>query len=211
MKVVDVTNPTAPRLVPGALVPLKEAKRVYAARTYAFVAGGSEGVAIIDIEKAEEPKLVQVFNAAGAINDARDVKVGMTNASLYAYVADGKNGLRIVQLMGPSTTPQFKGFAPPLTPTLIATYKTHGAALAVSKGLDRDRAVDETGNQVAVFGRLGARPFTLAESQRMYLKDGQVWRVPADGKPDSAAGAFTWDYFTKFKPPAAKPKDEDEE
>ena len=31
-------------------------------------------------------------------------------------------------------------------------------ALALSKGLDRDRAVDETGGQIAVFGRLGSRP-----------------------------------------------------
>ncbi|HVS20614.1 MAG TPA: hypothetical protein VHD88_02135, partial [Pyrinomonadaceae bacterium] len=37
----------------------------------------------------------------------------------------------------------------------------------VSKALDRDRAVDESGNQIAVFGRRGARPFTFEEAQRM--------------------------------------------
>jgi hypothetical protein len=44
------------------------------------------------------------------------------------------------------------------------TYRTRGPALAVSKGIDRDRAVDESGNQIAVFGRRGARPFTREEA-----------------------------------------------
>jgi hypothetical protein len=33
------------------------------------------------------------------------VKIAMTNASLFAYVADGKNGLRILQLTSPETMP----------------------------------------------------------------------------------------------------------
>jgi hypothetical protein len=90
----------------------------------------------------------------------------MTNASLFAYVADGKNGLRILQLTSPETMPTYAGFSPRPEPKLIATYQTRGEALAVSKALDRDRAVDESGNQIAVFGRRGARPFTFAEIQR---------------------------------------------
>jgi hypothetical protein len=43
------------------------------------------------------------------------------------------------------------------TPKLIATARTKGPDLAISKGIDRDRAVDESGNQLAVFGRRGAR------------------------------------------------------
>ncbi len=50
---------------------------------------------------------------------------------------------------------------------LIATFKTKGEALGVSKGLDRDRAVDESGNQISVFGRRGARPFNYDEIMRM--------------------------------------------
>jgi hypothetical protein len=65
---------------------------------------------------------------------------------------------------------------------LVATKKLGGIALAMSKGLDRDRAVDESGNQVSVFGRLGSRPFTLEEQQRMYIKEGKVWTVSDDGK-----------------------------
>jgi hypothetical protein len=65
----------------------------------------------------------------------------------------------------------YAGFSPGPEPQLIATFKTRGVALAVSKALDRDRAVDESGNQIAVFGRRGARPFTFAEMQRTLRTD----------------------------------------
>jgi len=203
LKVIDITNPTAPRAVAGAVVPIEDAQRVYVARTYAYVAAGKQGLGIIDVTAPERPALMQFFNAGGAINDCRDVKVGMVNASLYAFIADGKNGLRIAQVWGPNTTPQFKGFSPPIAPSLIASYKTHGPALAVSKGLDRDRAVDESGNQVAVFGRLGARPMNLGETQQMYIKDGKVWTVT--DKPKGEAAPFT------FTSPDTKRKSETEE
>jgi hypothetical protein len=37
--------------------------------------------------------------------------------------------------------------------------------------------VDESGNQLAVFGRRGARPFNLEELRRMYLMDGKLYTV----------------------------------
>jgi len=186
LKVVDVTVPSEARVVTGAFVPIEGANDVYVVRTWAFVAAGKAGIAIVDVTKPEDPALDRMFNAGGAIDDAHQVKVGMTNNSLFAYVADGKNGLRVVQLFSPESTPGIWGFAPPLTPKLIATKKTHGPALAVSKGLDRDRAVDESGNQLSVFGRLGARPFSLEEMRRMYLRDGKPWTVK-DGKPSEPA------------------------
>ena len=103
----------------------------------------------------------------GKLNDVHQVKIAMTNASLFAYVADGRNGLRILQLTSPETMPEYAGFSPRPRPVLIATYKTKGEALAISKGLDRDRAVDESGNQLAVFGRRGARPFNFEEMMRL--------------------------------------------
>ncbi|MCA1642513.1 MAG: hypothetical protein LC785_11305 [Acidobacteria bacterium] len=177
LKTVDVTSPARARLVEGALVPLRRARDVYVARTYAYVADGADGVAIIDVTKPEQPRLDQTFDAGGAIDDAHQVKVAMTNASLYAYVADGRNGLRVVQLTDPETMPTFAGFSPRPEPRLVATFRTKGAALAVSKGLDRDRAVDESGNQLAVFGRRGARPFNLSEQRRMFLLDDQLFTV----------------------------------
>jgi len=153
---------------------------LYLARTYAYIAAGHEGLVIVDIENPESPRLDQRYNANGEINDARDVKVGMTNASAYAYIADGHNGLRVIQLISPDDDPKFGGFSPRPNPRLIATYHTHGPALVLSKGLDRDRAVDESGHQIAVFGRLGSRPFNLEEQQKLYLRDGQIYRVKDD-------------------------------
>lgn len=178
LSVVDVTHPDKPRVVDGAKIKLKEAYRVYVARTYAYVAAGRQGLAIVDVEKPEKPRLVELFTAEGYLNDARDVIVATTNASLIGYVADGKNGLKVLQLTSPESQPRFYGFSPEPHPALIAWYQTDSPALSLSKGLDRDRAVDETGGQMAVFGRLGSRPFTLEEMQKLYLdKNGKPWTV----------------------------------
>jgi hypothetical protein len=178
LKAIDVTHPNRPELVKGALVRMKDAHRIYVARTYAYVAGGPEGLAIVDVEKPESPKLFQWFTAGGRLNDARDVVVGTTNASLFAYVADGKNGMKVLQLTSPDTQPGFYGFSPEPRPELIAIAPTDSPALALSKGLDRDRAVDETGGQIAVLGRIGSRPFTLEEMWKFYLDaNGKPWTV----------------------------------
>jgi len=175
LEVVDITDVSNP--VVKTTAPLAEARDVYLARTYAYVAAGPQGLAIIDVERPEEPGAPKFFNAGGAISDANAVKVGMTNASLFAYVADGKNGLRVLQLTSPDRTPGLWGFSPEPTPELIATFKTTGTALALSKGLDRDRAADESGNQVAVFGRRGSRPFNLEEMRRLYMRGGKLYTV----------------------------------
>jgi len=177
LKVFDVTALDQPKVVPDAKVTLEDARNLYVARTYAYVAAGRQGLAVIDVEHPEKPKLDQMFTANGRLNDSNDVKLGMVSSSLFAYVADGKNGLQVVQLFSPVDNPAFSGFSPRPTPKWIAGYRTHGPALAVSKGIDRDRAVDENGNQLAVFGRRGARPFNREEMDRMYLRDGKVFTV----------------------------------
>ncbi|MGA7629856.1 MAG: hypothetical protein WCB11_03765 [Terriglobales bacterium] len=185
LKVLDITHLDRPVPVPDGRVPLADARNVYVARTYAYVAAGKQGLAIVDVEHPEQPKLDQIFNADGAMNDVNDVKLGMVSSELFAYVADGKNGMRVIQLFSPTDNPNFSGFSPRPTPKLIATHHTRGPALAVSKGIDRDRGVDESGNQVAVLGRRGARPFNQAEMQRMYLRDGQLYTV-TDSPPGPA-------------------------
>jgi hypothetical protein len=191
LHVVDVTDPRAPRRVQGADIALADAHRIYVARTFAYVANGKDGLAIIDVETAEKPRLYQMFTGDGKITDAHDVIVGTTNASLFAYVADGKNGLKVIQLTSPESQPNFYGFSPDPKPELIAWKETRWPALALSKGLDRDRAVDETGHQIAVFGRLGSRPMNLTEQQRLYLRDGKLWTVSDDVKLENflAGGA----------------------
>jgi hypothetical protein len=178
LDVVDVTNPDHPTIVPGATVPLADARHVFVARTYAYVADGRDGLAIIDVEQPTQPRVLQMYTADGKLNDARDVVVASTNASLFAYVADGGNGLKVIQLMSPASQPNFYGFSPEPKPELIAWYPTASPALALSRGLERDRAVDETGHQIAVFGRIGSRPFTLSEMRKLYLgRDGKPFTV----------------------------------
>ena len=177
LKVLDVTSLATPRIVAGAKVSLADARNLYVARTYAYVAAGSQGLAIIDVQKPEKPVIDQIFNAGGALRDTNDVKLGMTAASAFAYLADGAGGMKIVQLFAPSDNPNYLGFSPRPTPKLIATYRTKGPALAISKGVDRDRAVDESGNQVAVFNRRGSRPLNKQEAERMYMRNGRVYTV----------------------------------
>jgi hypothetical protein len=178
--VLDTTNLAQPQPVVRLKMP-EEAHNIYLARTYAYVAAGSLGLVVLDIEKPREPRVDQVYNANGLINDLHDVKLGITYVSQFAYLADGKNGLRVVQLTSPDT-PGNQGFSPRPTPQLVATYRLpHGGhALSVGRGLDRDRAVDESGNQIGVFGRLGARPLTLEDQYRLFLHHGEVWRVSDD-------------------------------
>jgi hypothetical protein len=179
IKVFDVTDLAHPRRV--SRLDLPEAHSIYLARTYAYVAAGSQGLVILDIENPVFPRVDQVFNAGGCINDVHDVKLGITYSSEFAYLADGINGLRVVQLTSPDT-PGNMGFSPRPTPQLVATYKLpqEGHVLAVSEGLDRDRAVDEAGNQIGVFGRIGARPLSLEEQRRLYLRGLQPWKVSDD-------------------------------
>jgi hypothetical protein len=161
-----------------SMVALEDARQVYVARTYAYVAAGSQGLAIVDVTRPTEMKLVQLFDHEGSINDCNDVQIGITNTSLFAYLADGRNGLRVVQLTDPATDDRNFGFSPQPYPHVIATLPTQGRALSLSRGLDRDRAVDESGNQIAVFDRVGARPFTFAEMARLYrLPDGELLTV----------------------------------
>jgi hypothetical protein len=192
LKVLDVTDLSQPKPAIDARVPLEDARNIYVARTYAYVSAGKQGLAIIDVEKPEAPKLDQLFTAEGQLNDVNDVKIGMVAASAFAFVADGKNGLRVLQILSPWDDPaHFSGFSPRPTPKLIATAHTRGPALAISKGIDRDRAVDESGNQLAVFGRRGARPLNRDEmrSLHIHLRTGEPYSVTDDAVelPRSAA------------------------
>ncbi|MXP45808.1 hypothetical protein GRI43_00180 [Altererythrobacter luteolus] len=186
VKLFDVTNMRNPVPLPHATVPLANAQRVYVARTYAYVAAKQDGLVILDVTRPEAPSIYKRETLGGTLNDAEDVIVGSTNASLFAYVADGVNGMKVLQLTSPDSQPNFYGFSPKPMPELIAWAKTKSPAISLSKGLDRDRAVDETGGQMAVFGRLGSRPFTRAEMERLFLTSGGVpWKV--SDEPDMSA------------------------
>jgi hypothetical protein len=86
--------------------------------------------------------------------------------------------MRVLQMISPDREPNSYGFTPRPKPLLIATYPTKHHALSVSRGLDRDRVVDETGGQTVVFGRRGSRPFHLDEMNKFLRhKDGELFKV----------------------------------
>src|SRR4030081_79771 len=193
LKIVDLTEPTRPSPIPRATVRLNHAGRLYVARTYADVADG-------------------------ALDHTRAVQIGSVNASQFALVADGKNGLRVVQLISPDTVAGAQGFSPRPNPKLIATHHTKGEAICVSRGLERDRVVDETGGQTVVFGRRGSRPFHLDEMERFYrhaeivdakdvelARKGELYRVEdvtlSGGVLTTKSGAL----LTPLPPPTPSP------
>jgi len=53
------------------------------------------------------------YNAGGQLNDTRDIKIGSTNVSLFAYVADGKNGLRVLPIDVAGNRAGLFSFSPP--------------------------------------------------------------------------------------------------
>ena len=161
----------------------KAAHRLFEALAASLAAG--QRILLVDIGIFFFLQPLLADNAEGVLDDVNDVVVGSTNASLFAYLANGTRGLAVLQLTAPDTQPRFYGFSPEPKPQLIATRETSSAALALSKGLDRDRAVDETGGQIAVFGRVGSRPFTADEMAHLYRNpDGSVWTVDKAGKAD---------------------------
>jgi hypothetical protein len=204
LKTLDVTDLAHPKLTAKGRVATGNARNVYVARTYAYVADGEYGVAVVNVENPEAPVLEQEFGGNGKMNDAYDVKIGMVAGSAYAFVADGVYGLHVWQIISPWDDPaHFSGFSPRPTPKLIATARTRGPALAISKGIDRDRAVDESGNQLAVFGRRGARPLNRAEMQRLYVhpSNGAFYSVTDEpvASPKVATNSSSISFFARAR------------
>jgi hypothetical protein len=69
---------------------------------------------------------------------------------------------------------------------LLRPRRRPGAA-GLGITIDRDRAVDETGHQIGVFGRIGARPLNFDEQRKMYLRNGKPW-VDRTAKRQRQAG-----------------------
>ena len=91
LKVVDVTHPEQAFVTPNNTIALDDAKNVFLARTYAHVAAG-DGLVIVDAERPTALKHYQTVK--DGLVDVSDVIVATTNASLFAYVADGVGGLK---------------------------------------------------------------------------------------------------------------------
>ncbi|MDB5720337.1 MAG: hypothetical protein JWP15_955, partial [Alphaproteobacteria bacterium] len=69
VKLFDVTHMDRPRPVPSGSVALADARRIYVARTYAYVAARQDGLVILDVANPEAPKLYQKVTFGGQLND----------------------------------------------------------------------------------------------------------------------------------------------
>jgi hypothetical protein len=163
VKLFDVTDLRNPIARPEGNLAIHDARRMYAARTYLYIAAKQEGLIIANITRPLDPFIYREETFGGTMDDVEDVVIGTTNASLFAYVADGVNGMKVLQLTSPESQRNLYGFSPAPMPELIAWAKTPSPAVAMSKGLDRRPARStRPAGQIAVFGRLGSRPFTPA-------------------------------------------------
>jgi hypothetical protein len=185
LKTIDITHPEQP--VVKTVVPISDARDVWVTKTYAYVAAGRNGIAILEVDNPEHPSSLRWFNADGCINDATGIVTAMEGNAFFAFVADGCNGLKVIQLISPADGQRVKGFSPEPNPQLIATYPTRGRALSISEGLPRDRYVDIDGNQIGVLGRRGSRPFTREEQYHVYRRNGEVYSV-TDTPPNPPSG-----------------------
>ncbi len=58
----------------------------------------------------------------------------------------------------------------------------------MSRGLGRDRYVDESGNQISVTSRMGSRPFNADEIRSvLFAPDGTPLKVPASGRKEQGS------------------------
>src|SRR6185295_9882312 len=101
IKLIDVSFPSDPRMVPNVSLTIADARDLYISRTYGYVAAGKDGLIILDLKQPKKPRIDQSFGDEGRMNDTTGVRVGMTNTSMFAYIADGKNGLKVLQLTSP--------------------------------------------------------------------------------------------------------------
>ncbi|WP_257385313.1 hypothetical protein [Tahibacter caeni] len=96
-------------------VPASNKQPTHLIHRYAFITDSEEGLIITDIDTLadgefrnnfpgpcdyveRQRRAYKMFNVGGKLNDANGFVVGTTNASLFAYVADDKNRLKITQL-----------------------------------------------------------------------------------------------------------------
>ena len=112
LKLFDVSDPKGAK--PEGSLDTEEARRVKVLGFTAYVADGPGGLAIVDLTDPANPQTMAAVKLGGEPDDAQDVVVnfedstpdpeldaGRTTARKIAYVAAGKGGLRIVDVMEP--------------------------------------------------------------------------------------------------------------
>ncbi|PWB73002.1 MAG: hypothetical protein C3F15_10375 [Holophagae bacterium] len=124
LRVIDVSNPSAPVEVGVSDVTNEGALDVAVAGNRAYVAYGSLGLRVIDVSV---PSLPAVVGAIDTPDSAREVAV----VGSHAYVADGGSGLRVIDVANPA--------APIEVGSLDTPGYAYGLAVAGSHAYVADR------------------------------------------------------------------------
>jgi hypothetical protein len=170
LKLFDVTRMDSPRLIPSGDGAARRRAQNLCRPHLCLCRGEADGLVIVDITRPEAPSLPARTTFGGRMNDAEDVIVASTNASLFAYVADGRNGMKVLQLTSPESQPNFYGFSPAPKPELIAWAKTPRPGAGPVQGpRPRPRGRRDRRPDRRLRPPRRSRPFTRAEMERLFL------------------------------------------
>ena len=156
---------------------------LYVARTYAYVAAGSGGPRDRRRRAAgSADALHEVHRRRQAQRRARRDRRRPPTRRCSPTSPTARTASRCCSSRRPTSSPSSTASRPSPSPQLIAWRNTATPAhRAVARASTATARVDETGDQIAVFGRIGSRPFTWDEMKRFYLKpDGSVYTVTDD-------------------------------
>ncbi|MDP8205443.1 MAG: T9SS type A sorting domain-containing protein [Candidatus Electryonea clarkiae] len=92
LMVIDVSDPEEPLC--GGIYKQGFVRRVTLKDDLAFIAAGTLGMLIYDIENLEEPSLIGVYDSPGEVKEVFVLEN-------YAYIADGDSDLRVVDVSDP--------------------------------------------------------------------------------------------------------------
>ena len=132
LHVIDISEPTAPieagflaasYACPDAFFDRDRAVcEIYVANGYAYVAGGTTGMHVVDVSDPTTPVEVSFYTPGSSSNGvyAADAPLGSTRA--YVYLAGGERGLLVLRFGPISTTPSpTRPVSPTTTPTATVT------------------------------------------------------------------------------------------
>jgi hypothetical protein len=97
LRIEDITNPLSPVFL-GSVATAGDPVSVQVSGNRAYVAEEGTGLEIFNVAVPSAPVLL----ASAPLTDARDVCVKVSGNLVYAFVADGINGLRIYDASNPS-------------------------------------------------------------------------------------------------------------
>lgn len=128
--IVDIGSPAAPRLVGEYDITAGSALRVTLADGKAYLAYEDAGLHVIDVSNPADPRRAGSYDTSGTAN-------GVAVAGIYAYVADGANGLEVIDISRfPNAPARVGGYGPPGEAIRgIASAGNYAYAAAGSSGL----------------------------------------------------------------------------